>query len=274
MNLDDLHNFYLGKLKELLEICSHYGIQVLPAGGTLLGIVKYSDFIPWDDDVDLCILRSQYNKFLKLNKVFLSHGFILQNISLDRKFPFPYTKIIFSDHKVVAIKDETFSFDNYIIPFFDVYPIDDLGATHEKSLKKIKRVNFFKKIYEVRFCKINQITHPLKKILGVLVHCVPKSICVVLLNNSMRKKSKDCLFVTRWRGPDYSKQIINKSEISILKSAKLRGVDILIPENSDSLLKRVYGENFILDTPESHNLKHAIKNGSVSEYYYDNMMRK
>lgn len=55
----------LGMLKQVDAFCCKYDISYSLCAGTLLGAVRHKGFIPWDDDVDLMVDRSNLNKFLK-----------------------------------------------------------------------------------------------------------------------------------------------------------------------------------------------------------------
>lgn len=51
-------------MKRFAEICEAQGLRYYLLGGTLLGAVRHGGFIPWDDDVDLCMPRDDYEQFL------------------------------------------------------------------------------------------------------------------------------------------------------------------------------------------------------------------
>ena len=57
-----IHNDLLVILKKFDDICRTNGIKYSLHGGTLLGCIRESGFIPWDDDVDVSMTRSEFNK--------------------------------------------------------------------------------------------------------------------------------------------------------------------------------------------------------------------
>ena len=53
-------NILLAVLKEIDNICKTKGIQYSLTGGSLLGCIRHKGFIPWDDDMDIMVDRSNY----------------------------------------------------------------------------------------------------------------------------------------------------------------------------------------------------------------------
>lgn len=55
-------------LKDVDEVCRKHNIQYFAEWGTLLGAVRHHGYIPWDDDMDICMKRQDYNRFCRLQK--------------------------------------------------------------------------------------------------------------------------------------------------------------------------------------------------------------
>lgn len=53
-------------LQVVIDLCKHHDIRYFADWGTLLGCVRHQGFIPWDDDIDISMLREDYNRFLKV----------------------------------------------------------------------------------------------------------------------------------------------------------------------------------------------------------------
>ena len=61
-----LWNVQIGLIKEFERICKKHGLRWFAIGGTLMGAARHKGFIPWDDDVDVAMLRPEYEKLRKI----------------------------------------------------------------------------------------------------------------------------------------------------------------------------------------------------------------
>lgn len=66
MTLDKLKKELIDIFEVFDSLCKKYDIKYFATGGTLLGVVRHGGFIPWDDDLDIGMLRTEYDKFLKI----------------------------------------------------------------------------------------------------------------------------------------------------------------------------------------------------------------
>ena len=66
-------------LKEIDRICQKHNIKYFADWGTLLGTVRHGGYVPWDDDMDICMLREDYIKFTKICMSELPEGYDFQS---------------------------------------------------------------------------------------------------------------------------------------------------------------------------------------------------
>lgn len=137
-----------GILKEFHEVCAANGIGYSLAYGTLLGAVRHKGFIPWDDDIDVFMLRSEYEK---LRSVFVSESCELVDCDIDDEYPYLFPKIRKKGTTLIekGISDLNYNIGVYIDIFvLDEVPSGAVAAWFKKLSLKIK----YKKY---RLCELN-----------------------------------------------------------------------------------------------------------------------
>src|SRR5690606_39008251 len=130
-------------LLEINKICIKHNIKYILFGGTLLGSVRHSGFIPWDDDIDLAMDRENYDKFLKVAREEIDDRYTFQHYETDRKTIFPFLKIRKKGTKLIETVTENLDMDHGI--FVDIFPLDDYEINNNKIKFKvilIKLINF------------------------------------------------------------------------------------------------------------------------------------
>ena len=75
------------------EICVKHNLRYSLAYGTLIGAVRHGGFIPWDDDIDIIMPRSDYNRFIDIWQKENPKDYVLQNKTFDSDFVQNFTKI-------------------------------------------------------------------------------------------------------------------------------------------------------------------------------------
>ncbi len=118
---DNIYNIFV----EFDRICSKYDIKYSMEGGTLLGAVKYQDFVPWDDDIDVIMRRDDYEKFLRIAPKELDSKYFLQSFDNVEEFPLNYAKLCLNGTRICDYDYSHLKKMNHGI-FMDIFPIDNV----------------------------------------------------------------------------------------------------------------------------------------------------
>lgn len=122
---NELRQLQLTQL-EILKIvdafCRQHGIRYSLYAGTLLGAVRHQGFIPWDDDLDICMDRSEYERFINAWENEPVPGYILQNKENTPTFTQTFTKIR-KDH-TTFLQEEWERGLYHTGIFIDIFPVD------------------------------------------------------------------------------------------------------------------------------------------------------
>lgn len=273
MNLEQLHDFYFEYVTRLTEFCRDRGLRIFPVGGTLLGMVRYADFIPWDDDVDFCMPRRDYERLFELRSELQEIGIAADRYLSNKDFPFPYTKLLFPEMVRADVDDEMFRFRETVLPCFDVYPLDDVGSSDGEVRTKVRRVNFGKKIYEVWLTEPGRIRNPLKKAAAWLIRQIPLRRILQAMDRQMSRPCGDA-FVARWRGPDYENHVYRRELWDQTADLPLRDLKLACPAGYDEILRNVYGP---YETPPADvfgKMRHGAKVNDVTKAYFEDVLQR
>lgn len=126
-------------LVEFDRICREIGVGYFICGGTMLGYVRHGGFIPWDDDMDVAMLREDYDKFRAHAAALLDERFFLQTRESDPNIPYLFTKIRINGTEYITSYNERRDFHKGIC--LDIFPFDFLpkGETAQREFAKAVR---------------------------------------------------------------------------------------------------------------------------------------
>ncbi|RDU72153.1 LicD family protein [Helicobacter brantae] len=254
--------------KRLLEIaiefkciCDQNNLQYFIAGGSLLGAIRHKGFIPWDDDMDFCMPREDYQKFLKIAPDLLSKHLTIRNFKTDGKnFCVMYSQI----------HDTTSTFLVDVFPsghqhiggiMIDIFPLD--GTFQNTLLRKIHftTLSFFQNIRNLAFY-LDEKQHWSffkKNILKIMrLTCRGATMYYVIDFLLRLKKYKNAKYVGEFGSTAYGdKQILEKNIYEKSKDIFFEGVVFKSPNNADFYLRRFYGD-YMTFPPKEQQIGHAV----------------
>ena len=138
-------------LREVDRMCRENDIHWFLCCGTLLGAVRHQGFIPWDDDLDIGMLRQDYEKFCRLAPEKMDPRFFVQSWYTEPDYPLPFGKVRMRNTVYVEAKSKVFR-ENGI--YIDVFPFDNAPedpaeqAAHAVKLNDLFRLKLMKSGYQ------------------------------------------------------------------------------------------------------------------------------
>ena len=161
---EEIRNIELNILITFDELCKSHGLKYYLSGGTLLGAIRHKGFIPWDDDIDVCMPRIDYMKFLNILDIGSGNLEVLSN--LKGNFIFPYTKIINKNTRII-LELVHGNVDNHL--WIDVFPIDGLPDSIEEVSAIYRKCNFYRTILGLNDARLGKGTTEFRKFMKYFI---------------------------------------------------------------------------------------------------------
>ena len=114
----------LSMLDEVERICRKYGLRYFADSGTLIGAVRDKGYIPWDDDIDLAMLREDYERFVKVAPRELGEGLKLQTVYTEENYLRGHAQI--RDGRTTGYNEEDARAGYNCGIFIDIFPLDGM----------------------------------------------------------------------------------------------------------------------------------------------------
>lgn len=147
-------------LEEFDRVCKKVGVGYFVCGGTMLGYIRHGGFIPWDDDIDVGMLRKDYDTFLEKAGPLLSKGFFLQTRGKDRKIPYLFSKIRKDNTAYITSYNENRDYHKGIC--LDIFPFDYIPKDQRAQNRFRSQVRFYERIHN--FVVNRQVRDPDEKV--------------------------------------------------------------------------------------------------------------
>lgn len=249
-NLRNVQLLYVELLRFINNVCKKHDINYWLDYGTLLGAFRHDGFIPWDDDVDLSIMRKDYEKLIKvLPEEISKYDYFKENCGLS---------LLIENHK------------NYFEDFKSVYDVDDENgflARYRYSFLKIawlkpyiwidvfpkdyileEKLEYFKKNYVSTKYKFNHDIKIGKKEFWNEFNRVKKELGLV---NNKTKYFNDSIDVIELAPV----KIYETDKMFPLKTIEFEGYEFKCPKNIEYALEVEFGKNYmhIPNIIENHN---------------------
>lgn len=233
--LRELQLRMLDILKCVDSICEKHNIRYWLSSGTLLGAVRHGGFIPWDDDVDIEMLRDDYIKLMQILPKELPEQYVLQNNETDSNYVYLYAKV---RDRNSFIEESCIVNQNFRErgAFIDIFMLEQSFLVFNKIsaplfnrmlFGMVLKEGFLKNIYKANRFILLQILFPFFRFLSQLSS--PKSLRHTFGVNFLKERSYNDIFP--------------------LRKIEFEGVLLNAPFNCDAYLVKLFGN--YMELPES-----------------------
>ncbi len=133
-------------LDEIRRVCEELNIPYFADWGTMLGAVRHQGFIPWDDDLDIGMLRKDYMRFLEEAPKLLDAWFELKSVYHDPEDDIVKARIINGRH--ISFEPdflERFHYCPYVVGI-DIFPVDNIPSDENALQKLVESLKFLLRV--------------------------------------------------------------------------------------------------------------------------------
>lgn len=253
LSLKELQELQFSTFEGIDTLCRKNNIIYYLIGGTLLGAVRNGGFIPWDDDMDIAMLREDYDKFLGICETQLDDSLFLQNYHTDVDFSPALSRICIKGTYVDIKSTEHLKFNKST--YIDVFPLDNIPDDDALAFKQAKDLSRIDKLINLKLYAVYnegflKYKKRIKKIISFLLEGIPLDYLQNKREKVMTKYSSDktkrvCSTVSKY---GYKKQMMDAGIYGTPSLVKFESGEFFAPEKYKEYLTQIYGN--YMEMPE------------------------
>ena len=253
-------------VQEIDRVCGELGISYFACGGTMLGDVRHGGFIPWDDDIDVGMLRADYEVFkARANEFLDKERFFLQTRETDPNIPYLFTKVRMNGteyltsynikrdfHKGICV--DVFPFDYVPNPGKDLFAFKDEVIAASKAHNRVvnrQYPEYYEKSEPDRRNLDWLIGQAVGRMLarrywGISLNDTQRCFDETVQRNNATAKERKLKYVACFV-PSYT--MAKLDDLLPYQRIEFDGIDINIPAHPEKFLRMQYGDYMVEPYP-------------------------
>ena len=263
----------LNLLCELIRVCEENHLTYWACGGTCIGALRHSGFIPWDDDLDVFMPREDYEKLWRTRKQFDSKKFILCRTRKNKNYHHRVQQLV--DINTTFINKRSVDEDIEHGVYIDIIPID---ACAPKGLSRVSQIinSLIFSVYNVQCLPEFHGGRIFRFFVGAALKLVPRADFRYKIWRRSEQK------MTRWKWASSDKVVELAASMKVLlnpypkewfsgiRKHKFEDIEINLPIGVDEYLTQVFGDYMSLPPEKEryprHNTVLIDLNNSYKKY--------
>ncbi len=244
-------------LEKFLQVCQKYSLHYFAAAGTLLGAVRHGGFIPWDDDIDLFMMREDYDRLLSVSAQEFSDPFFFQTAYTDSGYFRGHAQLRYNGTTAIRVGEGSrVRFHQGI--FIDIFPLDAVPDSEEAAARQRRQLHFWNALLNAGIRNDPRQESGAARLRRFAVHAFSRILPPSL---QYRRMEKICRayngYATRRVAqlsfdPDNKKLCWEREVFNTTVPMKFEGLTLVAPGGWDTCLSRQYGDYMTPRREPSH----------------------
>ena len=261
LTVRQLQKIELSILDDIDRVCRKHRIPYYLGEGTLLGAIRHKGFIPWDDDMDLLMMRDDYEAFLKIAQEELGDKYEVQHPTTVDGYWSPFIKVRLLDNSRFA-QEHIAHLTDHNGPYVDIFPVDNVpqewsfGQRLQSLVVRVMRGSLTSKLQ----CRRKKTKH--EWACNIIAKVFPLGAIHWVIDHAFRFYNKDGneFAVNLASYHKHRKQTVPMDWYGKPRYVPFEGRMSPIPAKAENLLKRVYGDYMTLPPEHERQIKHHVGN--------------
>lgn len=244
-------------LREVDSICRSLNIKYYLIGGTLLGAVRHGGFIPWDVDIDIAMLRNDYEIFRKYCIERDDEEFFFEDYSTEKNHS--------ECHAILKIRNTEIRWasrnkDRYPVTnkgiYLDIFPLDYAPNDCKKQKIQQIKIKFLSSLLQAKVCRdygSGKGIYYVKKLLGFVLRPVSFSTIQKIVDKEMQKYNNgECEYIVSMASHySYYKQLMPFDYYGTPVKIQFEDGLFYAPAKPHEYLKKLFGDYMQLPPEET-----------------------
>jgi len=267
--VSDVHRVLLEMIKDIDKICVDHNIIYFLNGGSALGAVRHQGFIPWDDDLDIGMLREDFEKFRKICPEELDEQYAYQSYRTEEASHYVFDKVRLKNTFFTTKFSQRFVMENGI--FIDILVYDKTSNRNKIQKIHIRLLEIWKRAINVRWVNVprKNLHYKLTKVMLPIMRLFPFSWYHYVFEFILRmfNKNERNMYLIDGVGMNLHKGAFPSRWFDNLLEVPFEDRTYPIPTAYDEYLKHWYGENYMNLLPiVKRNSGHTISRTDLGKW--------